>query len=205
MFNCPVCNFATLTRPPYETWPPPPKVPLRPPYENQLGAPSYEECSICRFEFGAEDNPGTRPGQSFEEYRAEWLSKRQLGTSEPDGVHPEKWAALTGRLESYERVPAAQAAAALLRRAAKWNGHVIARGSMHDLLFTRLGDEFPFDESVRVSWMDGIYEFLLLAKQSRLVAATDKCRAPNVEAVLDSFLVQLTGGDVPAVPSALDD
>jgi hypothetical protein len=68
---------------------------------------------------------------------------------------------------------------------------------MHDVLFTRPGDEYPFDQSVRVSWSDGVYEFLLLVEGSRLVAAGDKCLAGPAPDVLDAFLVQLVGGDVP--------
>jgi hypothetical protein len=47
-------------------------VTLIPPYAEQLGAPSYEVCPSCGFEFGNDDNPGTAPPSSFEEYRAAW-------------------------------------------------------------------------------------------------------------------------------------
>lgn len=57
---------------PYETWPPPTGVVLTPPYEVQLGRPSYEVCPNCGFEFGNDDNPGTAAPSSFEDYRAEW-------------------------------------------------------------------------------------------------------------------------------------
>jgi hypothetical protein len=70
--ECPVCGSAELTAPPYECWPPPSDLVLTPPYEDQLGRPSYEVCPNCGFEFGNDDNPGTAEPQSFERYRAEW-------------------------------------------------------------------------------------------------------------------------------------
>ena len=72
MFECPVCGFDGLTEQPYETWPPPPDLPITPPYEDWLGRPTYEVCPMCAFEFGNDDNPGTADPVSFAEYRAEW-------------------------------------------------------------------------------------------------------------------------------------
>jgi len=74
MFQCPVCDYEHLKHPPYETWPPPPNLALSPPYEDLLGAPSYEVCPRCGFEFGNDDNPGTGEPESFEDYRREWES-----------------------------------------------------------------------------------------------------------------------------------
>jgi hypothetical protein len=74
MFQCPVCECRGLKRQPYAIWPPPTDIRLVPPYEDQLGLPSYEVCPLCAFEFGNDDNPGTAPPQSFEAYRAEWAS-----------------------------------------------------------------------------------------------------------------------------------
>jgi rubredoxin len=48
------------------------RIELVPPYEDQLGRPSYEVCPNCGFEFGNDDNPGNAPPSSFEEYREEW-------------------------------------------------------------------------------------------------------------------------------------
>lgn len=73
-YRCPVCGYPKLTAKPYERWPPPPGVELHPPYENQLGRPSYEVCPQCGFEFGNDDNPGTAAPTSFEEYREEWIA-----------------------------------------------------------------------------------------------------------------------------------
>ena len=75
MFDCPVCGAAELTTKPYATWPPADDASLTPPYENQLGMPSYEVCPRCGFEFGNDDNPGTAAPTSFEEYRDEWVAQ----------------------------------------------------------------------------------------------------------------------------------
>lgn len=44
-----------------------------PPYEDLLGRASYEVCPMCAYEFGNDDNPGTAPPTSFEDYRDEWV------------------------------------------------------------------------------------------------------------------------------------
>lgn len=75
MFSCPVCNFAGLKVPPYQVWPPPAGLEISPPYQDFLGRPSYEVCPRCGFEFGNDDNPGTAPGLSFEEYHSEWVDE----------------------------------------------------------------------------------------------------------------------------------
>jgi len=63
---------------PYATWPPPDGLEISPPYEGQLGAPSYEVCRRCGFEFGNDDNPGgDKHGDSFEEYRDAWIAASQ--------------------------------------------------------------------------------------------------------------------------------
>ena len=75
MFTCPVCGSDELARKPYEQWPPANLEELTPPYEDFLGRPSYEVCPSCGFEFGNDDNPGTAPPLSFDEYRAEWIAR----------------------------------------------------------------------------------------------------------------------------------
>jgi len=75
MFQCPVCEFAGLGVKPYEIWPPPEGLAISPPYEDFLGRPSYEVCPKCGFEFGFDDNPGVGSGDSFADYRAEWISE----------------------------------------------------------------------------------------------------------------------------------
>jgi hypothetical protein len=73
---CPVCGFALAWKP-YATWPPPAGAILAPPYPDQLGAASYGICGRCGYEFGFDDDPGgSLVGQSFEDYRAEWLADR---------------------------------------------------------------------------------------------------------------------------------
>lgn len=72
MYECPVCGSSELTAKPYETWPPPADLALAPPYEQQLGMPSYEVCPNCGFEFGNDDDPGTSEALTFDQYRAEW-------------------------------------------------------------------------------------------------------------------------------------
>jgi hypothetical protein len=73
MYKCPVCAHPRLECKPYEIWPPPEGVVLEPPYENQLGAASYEVCVRCAFEFGFDDNPGAGEGTSFDAYRRRWV------------------------------------------------------------------------------------------------------------------------------------
>ena len=75
MFTCPVCGYEKLTAKPYASWPPRDGVALSPPYEDLLGAPSYEVCPRCGFEFGNDDNPGTARPVSFEEYRSDWIAR----------------------------------------------------------------------------------------------------------------------------------
>ena len=73
MFTCPVCGSAELASPPYAIWPPPTGVTITPPYEDFLGAPSYEVCPNCGFEFGFDDNPGANVrADSFNVYRRSW-------------------------------------------------------------------------------------------------------------------------------------
>ena len=67
--------------------------------------------------------------------------------------------------------------------------------SMHDALLTKPGAEYPFDEMLRVAWADGVYEFTL-SKEGTIVAA-DRCHEESSKAVLDSFAVQLAGGETP--------
>lgn len=75
LYACPVCGSVELTSKPYETWPPPEGLALSPPYEDLLGAASYEVCPNCGFEFGNDDNPGTAAPSSFEEYLKEWSDR----------------------------------------------------------------------------------------------------------------------------------
>ncbi len=75
-FACPCCGDIGLSAPSYELI----RVPmlvrsLKPPYQPALGAASHEVCRCCGFEFGNDDDPGTAPGISFEDYLAEWIAQ----------------------------------------------------------------------------------------------------------------------------------
>jgi len=70
---CPCCGFPDLMMPAYTNIVFPTPIDARPPYEEFFGAPSYEVCSCCGFEFGNDDNPGTSSPVSFEDFRKEWL------------------------------------------------------------------------------------------------------------------------------------
>ena len=74
-FVCPVCGADELTAKPYEMWPPVDSHELSPPYEDQLGRPSYEVCPSCGFEFGNDDNPGTGEPISFSEHLRQWKAR----------------------------------------------------------------------------------------------------------------------------------
>ena len=82
-YECPVCGHRGLDAKPYERWPPPAALELHPPYEDQLGRPSYEVCVRCGFEFGNDDNPGTATPSSFEGYRSEWEARGSPWFTEP--------------------------------------------------------------------------------------------------------------------------
>ena len=62
---------------------------------------------------------------------------------------------------------------------------------MHDLLFTVPGDEYPFEEMVRVAWEDEIYTFRLSTAHGRIEVAADRCREDRARFVASSFLSQL--------------
>jgi len=74
-------------------------------------------------------------------------------------------AALTeveANLRSRTSVPAALANADLLGRvAAEVGANIVPRSSMHDLLFTVRGQDYPFTDSVRVSAEPTSYEITL--------------------------------------------
>lgn len=105
-----------------------------------------------------------------------------------------EWDESVGSLLGRSSVPAALAVGALLAEAKpRWDGRVVPRTSMHDLLFTVPGYQHPFEESVRVAWGDGIFTFTL--EESGVVRTADHCRSESAPKVLDSFLAQLVGGE----------
>jgi hypothetical protein len=101
--------------------------------------------------------------------------------------------------------PLAAPALKLLREAQpKWEGKVGLTKSMLDyLILYRLGEPFPWGSEVRVSYADGALEFQLIrnARRAPVVITADRATPENAYAVLDAFLMQLTG-TTEAAPSS---
>lgn len=105
-----------------------------------------------------------------------------------------EWDESVGSLLSRSSVPAALAVGSLLADAQpRWGGRVVPRTSMHDLLFTVPGYPYPFEDSVRVTWADGVFTFSLV--EGGAVRTADHCHSENAPRVLDAFLAQLVGGE----------
>ena len=82
----------------------------------------------------------------------------------------------------------------LLREAQpKWERKVAVKASILDFIwFHRLGEAFPWETVVHVSYTEGEMEFQL-KRDRRLVITADGATPGNAYAVLDAFLMQLTG------------
>jgi len=107
-----------------------------------------------------------------------------------------EWDRRVASLRSRDRVPAALANADLLSDARPdWCDRLVARTSMHDLLFTRPGDEYPFSATVRVSADGDIYQFEL--RRKGVLVTADRATRQNALAVLSAFLMQLDTGSAP--------
>jgi hypothetical protein len=123
------------------------------------------------------------------------LSKpRRTGTEVPsdDPVWPELIASFRRR----DAVPSHQVIANLLDAAQpRWGRILVARGSMHDALFALPGEIYPFPQSVRASWADGVFEFQLL--RDELLVTADRCFEAKSLLVLEAFLAQLAGPSSP--------
>jgi hypothetical protein len=110
-----------------------------------------------------------------------------------------RWKDSTEFLRSLSAVPEAQANVWLLDQARdRWASVVIARTSMHSLLFTMPNEPYPFNKTVMVRWAADVYEFrfeerLRLAEGLNPLVAADRCFAVNAPLVLDAFLYQLAG------------
>jgi hypothetical protein len=104
-------------------------------------------------------------------------------------VREPSWDKSVDFLTSLDRVPAALATGGLLNRARSWEGRVVPRTSMHDLLFTMPGEEYPFAHQLRVSWKDGAFEFWLLVRDSEV--AREQVSADDADEALDRYLVRL--------------
>jgi hypothetical protein len=108
-------------------------------------------------------------------------------------VEPE-WDESVASLRGRSRVPAALANAELLAHAgARWRGQVVPRTSMHELLFTRPGDGYPFPRAVRVAVEDDGFEFRLIvdAGGRAEAVATKRVMPVAAESTLDEFLTRL--------------
>jgi len=101
------------------------------------------------------------------------------------------WQASLDFLRSLSDVPAAQANALTLAQArARWQHAVIARTSMHDLLFTLPGADYPFTSSVQVQWASGVS--VILHRRDTRLTEESRCEPEQVDTRLDTFLEQLT-------------
>ena len=73
---CPCCGYPDLEMPAYENLGQPPWFDHgSPPYCHRYGAASYDVCSCCGFEYGFDDDPGASLGDSFQEYRRNWIAE----------------------------------------------------------------------------------------------------------------------------------
>jgi hypothetical protein len=131
---------------------------------------------------------------SIPEIGALLAKPRRTGTEVPSD--DPTWRQLTADFRTRDRFRAAQAIANLLDATEpRWGGVLIARGSMHDALFTIPGELFPFPQTVRVSWANGVFEFKLV-RNERLVTADRSFEANSVQ-VFEAFLTQLAGPSSP--------
>jgi hypothetical protein len=113
-------------------------------------------------------------------------------------IEPTLWDAVLN-LRDRDAVPPAQANADLLvSLKAEWDGRVVARTSMHDVLFTLPGEPYPFRADVRVHSEDNVFE-VTLARQGIVVTA-DRCHAGKVVSVVNAFLLQLVTEGPEPVP-----
>lgn len=99
------------------------------------------------------------------------------------------WRESLGFLRGCTAVPAALAnATTLVIARARWESHLVCRTSMHDLLFTRPGDEFPFEASVRVR-VDGKTQVVELQVEGR--RAQHRCTLDDIDEILGEALAAL--------------
>lgn len=97
---CPCCGYPDLDRPAYAAMPATlDPLPL-PPYGAHWGAPSYEVCDCCGFEFGNEDDPGTAAPITFSDYLADWIADGERWFA--PGKRPPGWS-LAGQLRDAGR------------------------------------------------------------------------------------------------------
>jgi hypothetical protein len=108
-----------------------------------------------------------------------------------DAVTDPTWQQSMTILRDLSNSPAALGNATTLALArSRWEHTLVARTSMHDLLFTRPGDDHPFTTQVRVQWRDGIST--ILRWQDEVLAEETNADAMTVDATLDAVLEHLT-------------
>src|SRR5262245_11884475 len=89
-YCCPCCGYQGLGKPAYRLLGPTTRAEIGPPPLGPwYGMPYYEVCDCCGFEFGFDDEPGTGPGVSFDEYRHEWIAGGCAWFTPPQ--RPEDW------------------------------------------------------------------------------------------------------------------
>jgi hypothetical protein len=94
-------------------------------------------------------------------------------------------------LRGLDGVPAALANATTLAVArSRWEAQVVARTSMHDLLLTLPGQNYPFAAQVRVQWRDGVST--IFRRQDELLVEEADADATTVDTTLDAVLERLT-------------
>lgn len=93
-------------------------------------------------------------------------------------------------LRSCVRVPAALSnATTLVALRPRWGQHVQCRTSMHDLLFTLPGANYPFDQSVRVR-VDGARQ--LVERTDGTSVHLIECTTDQVDRIADEALESLS-------------
>ncbi len=122
--------------------------------------------------------------------RGGWGCVSRAGCRHNGGVADPSWRDSLLVLRELITVPAAQANATTLVGAhSRWQHHVVARASMHDLLFTMPGQVFPFPSMVKVTWAYGT-STVARWQDNQLVEQTET-GAEHLDAVLDAALTGL--------------
>ncbi len=86
----------------------------------------------------------------------------------------------------------------LLTLRPRWQKSVEAKTSMHDLLFIRPGDGYPWQDYVEVEHLDSVFEVRVFCET--MLIAGDRCTAANAPAVVEAALMQLVGDEQQATP-----
>lgn len=105
-FTCPVCGYKGLEQKPYPNMPDISETRgLKPPYGDLWGMGTYEVCSCCGFEFGADDE-GLDPedNHSFESYLKYWFEDENAQWMMPE-ERPKNWDLIKQLEEAGIKVP----------------------------------------------------------------------------------------------------